>query len=276
MQLRKFRGRDMSRVMVQVTAALGEDAMILRTSETEVFAGYGSTIEVIAVGGADMDRLRKQLVVDARRPKSRNGGGPLKLAFVGPPGSGKTTAVLKLILDAQRDNDLSVGVVTLDTYRAGALDEIQLYTELAKVPLEVVYSQEDVLPALKKLRGVDIIFIDTPGFGGGRFDDGEWEDIVQLISPDEVHLCLRAGLRMDVGRHLAARFEAFEPSHLLLTHLDEVPEEAGVADLMLALELPARWVGEGANMEHSLIPAELRAFNSLGLPAPPAITLEVV
>lgn len=276
MQLRKFRGRDMNRVMSQVTAALGPDALILRTMETEPFAGYGVTVEVIAVGGSDMDVLRRQMVVDARRPNRASRTGPLKIAFVGPPGAGKTTAVLKLIMDAQQDAGFSVGVVTLDTYRAGALDEMQLYTELAKVPLEVIYNQNEILPALKRMRNLDVVLIDTPGFGGGRFDDSEWAALIEVIAPDEVHLVLSAGLRMDVGKSLAARFAEFAPTHLLPTHLDEVPEDAGVADLMLALELPARWIGDGASMEETLIPAELRAFKSLGLPAPLPVTLEVV
>lgn len=276
MQLRRFRGRDMTRVMAQVTASLGQDALILRTTEHEPFAGYGATIEVIAVAGSDMDLLRKQMVVEARRPKRSGRGGPLKIAFVGPPGAGKSTAVLKLLMDAQVDGGLSVGVVSLDTFKAGALDEIQLYSELAGVPLEVVYTPAEVAPALKRLDGVDVVFIDTPAFGGGRFNDEQWTPLFEALDPDEVHLVLGAGLRMDVGLSLKDRFQGFELTHLLLTHLDEVPGEAGVADLMLALDLPARWVGDGASMEQTLIPAELRAFNSLGLPAPLPETLEVV
>lgn len=277
MQLRRFRGRDMSIVMSQVTASLGADAMILRTSEVEPFAGYGTMIEVVAAAGSDVARLRRSLFADARPPKKMKGRAPRTIAFTGPPGSGKTTALLKLVADAAIDEDLSVGVLTLDTYRAGALDEILAHTQLYRTHLEVIYTEREIPAALKRLSSVDLILVDTPGRGGGRFDDQEWETMLGQIRPDEVQLVLSAALRMDVAIHLKDRFGPLHPTHLLLTHLDEVEGDVGLTDLMLALELPARWVGDGGDLEKGLIQAEQRAFSALGMSAPePHVRLEAV
>lgn len=277
MQLRRFRGRDMNLVMQQVTASLGGDAMILRTREIEPFRGYGSLIEVVAAPGADVDRVRRTLVANALTAGSRGGSGPKVIAFVGPPGSGKTTAVLKLLTEGTVGADLSVGVLTLDTYRAGALDEILVYSEITGAPLEVVYAEREISGALRRLRGVDCVLLDTPGRGGGRFEDRDWERILERIAPDEVHLVLSSALRMDVAIHLRDRSRSLSPSHVLLTHLDELDGDAGLADLMMALGLPARWLGDGADLQRGLIPAEQRVFGSLGLPAPdPEIRLEAV
>ena len=277
MQLRRFRGRDMNLVMSQVTASLGADAMILRTSEVEPFAGYGLLIEVVAAAGPDVDRLRRSLFAEARQPRRAKGEDPRTIAFVGPPGSGKTTGLLKLVADAADDPDLSVGVLTLDTYRAGALEEILVYTGIHKTPLEVVYTEREIGSALKRLSGLDLVLIDTPGRGGGRFDDREWEAMLERIGPNEIQLVLSATLRMDVAIGLRDRFRLLGPTHLLLTHLDELDGDLGLTDLMLSLELPARWVGEGAAVERGLIPAEQRAFGALGMSAPePHVRLEAV
>lgn len=277
MQLRRFRGRDMNLVMSQVRASLGTDAMILRTSEAEPFAGYGTMIEVVAAASSDVARLRRSMFADARPPKKMKGRAPRTIAFVGPPGSGKTTALLKLVADAAIDDDLSVGVLTLDTYRAGALDEILVYTGLHGTPLEVAYTEEEVPAALRRLSALDLVLVDTPGRGGGRFDDREWEAMLGRIRPDEIQLVLSAALRMDVAVQLRDRFSSMGPTHILLTHLDEVDGDVGLTDLMLALELPARWVGDGADLEASLLQAERRAFGALGMSAPdPHVRLEAV
>ncbi|MGI9625689.1 MAG: hypothetical protein ACR2QM_02535 [Longimicrobiales bacterium] len=281
MQLRRFRGRDMNLVMGQVTDSLGVDAMILRTSEMEPFAGYGSVIEVVAAAGSDVDRLRRTLFTELKDSDDAadltRSGEPKVIAFVGPPGSGKTTALLKLLAQPWTKRDLSVGVLTLDTYRAGALDEMLIYAGTLGARLEIAYTEREINSALKRLRSVDVILVDTPGRGGGRFDDRDWEVMLERLRPDEIHLVLSAALRMDVATDLRDRFKAMNPSHLLLTHLDELRGDVGLTDLMLAVGLPSRWVGDGAGVEHGLIPAERRAFSALGLSAPvPEVRLEAV
>lgn len=277
MQLRRFRGHDLNRVMGQVTASLGGDAMILRTNETEPFAGYGSQVEVVAASAPDVERLRRTLFVDARPPARQKGDRPRVMAFVGPPGSGKTTATLKLLADAANHGDVKLGVLTLDTYRAGALDELMAHARIHGVRVEVAYGLKEVTAALKRLRGMDAVLVDTPGHGGDRFDDAEWLPLLEGTRPDETHLVLPATVRMDVAGRLLERLRSVAPTHLLLTRLDELGGDVGLADLMLALGLPSRWVGAGAALDRGLIPAEHRAFGALGLtPPPPTRFLEVV
>ena len=266
MQLRRFRGRDMMKVMDQVSASLGPDAMILRTSEAEPFAGYGTVVEVTAAAGNDIERLRTTLFVDAAPPSREKGERPRVLAFVGPAGGGKTTSTLKLMADAAAHGDVRLGVLTLDTFRTGALEEIVAHARLHRTPLEVAYDEDEVEKSLRRLRSCDAVLVDVPGLG--RFDDEDWIGMLRAAKPDETHLVLPATLRRDVAQGILARSERLRPTHLLLTHLDELPGDVGLADLMLALGIPSRWVGAGARVDQSLTPAAGRGFRSLGLTAP--------
>ncbi|MDH3222824.1 MAG: hypothetical protein OEO23_03840 [Gemmatimonadota bacterium] len=266
MQLRRFRGRDMAKVMDQVAASLGPDAMILRTHESEPFAGYGSILEVVAAAGSDVEKIGEALFVDARPPARAKGERPKVLAFVGPAGAGKTTAVLKLVADAATHGDVRLGILTLDTYRAGALEEIVAHARLHRTPIEVAYTEKEVEPCLRRLRSRDAILVDVPGLG--RFDDAEWIEMLKAAKPDETHFVLPSTLRRDVASRLLERAERVKPTHLLLTHLDELAGDLGLADMMLALGIPSRWIGDGAAVDRSLTPASGRAFRSLGLPAP--------
>lgn len=269
MQLRKFRGRELAAVMKRVRETLGEDAMIIRT-----LGAPGGGVEVIAAPAPDLERFRNRLAgATASKPVT-----PRTVALVGPPGVGKTSAIVKLALAPVAFGGRRVGLLTLDTFRAGAVEELQTYAEIAGLELEVVYDRSEVLPALKRLRGCDVTFIDTPGrtLSPGE-SEPEWRTILEAIDPDETHLVLPAGLRMDVARELRERFRSLGCSHALFTKLDEVPGDAGLADLAIALDLPVRWLSDGQHIPGSLRPAEKRILGALGVSAPgPEVLLEAV
>src|SRR5690606_25865798 len=91
----------------------------------------------------------------------------------------------------------------------------------------------------------------------------EWRTLLQRIGPDEVHLVLPAGSRTDVALATRDAYVACGTTHLLLTKLDEVPGEDGVAELADALNLPARWVATGQDVAADLEPAAQRLIASL-------------
>lgn len=259
-----FRGRDLPRALAQVRAALGEDAVLLRTRT--VRADGASHVEVVATTEAALDAFRARL---ERVPLRLLSGGDGRrrarvIALVGPTGAGKTTTLAKLALRPEACGGERVGVITLDTFRVGALEQLSTYTEILGLPLEVVYTEAEVAPALERLRACDVILVDTPGRSPKLSDEGrEWRTLLQRIGPDEVHLVLPAGSRTDVALATRDAYVACGTTHLLLTKLDEVPGEDGVAELADALNLPARWVATGQDVAADLEPAAERLIASL-------------
>ncbi|AHG87742.1 GTP-binding signal recognition particle SRP54 G- domain-containing protein [Gemmatirosa kalamazoonensis] len=250
---RIFRGRDLVAVSAQARAAFGDDAVVLRTSSLQV--GAASAIEIVAAPHRDVERFRARMTPKPERPSV--------IAFVGPTGAGKTTTAVKAALHPDAFGDRRVGFVTLDTYRAGAVAQLETYAQVAGVPLEVAYEPADVAPALARLADRDVVIVDTPGRGPKAGDAAEWRALLDAIAPDEVHLVVPATVRRDVAE--AVRDAMEHATHAVLTKLDEVPEESGVADLAAALDLPVRWVTDGQSIPTDLAAGVPRLVRALGV-----------
>ena len=94
---------------------------------------------------------------------SQNGGAPPVFAFVGPTGVGKTTTLAKLAAYLKIKRKLKIGVVSLDTYRIGAIDQLQTYANILDIPLIVAQNKNDLHHARQQFRQHDAILVDTIG-----------------------------------------------------------------------------------------------------------------
>ena len=265
MRLEVINGRDLPSVTRVAEAMLGEDAVLLQVNVSRD-AG-GTDVEVIAAAGADIDAFRRRL---AGAPLPRRGvratGRPYVVALVGPTGAGKTTTIAKLAANQLAFGGWRTGLLTLDTYRVAGLEQLATYAELTRCPLEVAYDADDARDALARLDACDVILVDTPG-RSPRADarDAEWQLALDALAPDEIHLVLPAGLRLDVAVAARDAHASLAPTHCLLTKLDEVPRDAGIADLAETIALPTRWIADGIDVPTALAAAPARLIAALGL-----------
>jgi flagellar biosynthesis protein FlhF len=268
MRLESFRARDLSSVARSAEALFGDEAVVLHTRT--VRDGAEQVVEVVAASAADVDAFRAQLTpAHLPNPAARRGNRPYVVALVGPTGAGKTTTIAKLAANVHAFGTWRVGMITLDTFRVAGLEQIATYAEINRCPLEVAYDAADAARAIAQLNALDVILVDTPGRSpkaGAR--DEEWWPILRAMQPDEIHLVVPAGLRPDVAMNACNTHVALRPTHQLLTKLDDVPDDTGVADLAALLALPTRWLTDGLDVPADLKLAPQRILASLGLMAP--------
>ena len=125
MNIQTFRGRDIKRVSAAVEEALGADVIIVHT---KVIRTRPSQVEIVAAPGSDILRLRQRL--EAKSLESPDTGDrvrPLIVALVGPTGSGKTTTLAKLAVNPAAFGGVKVGLLTIDTFRTGGLEQLESY-----------------------------------------------------------------------------------------------------------------------------------------------------
>ena len=271
MRLEVINGRDLPSVTRVAAAMLGEDAVLLHVEVSR--DATGTDVEVVAAAAADVEAFRRRLLgTPLPQREARAGGRPLVIALVGPTGAGKTTTIAKLVANQIAFAGWRTGLLSLDTYRVAGLEQLATYAELTRCPLEVAYDADDARDALARLDDCDVVLVDTPG-RSPRADarDQEWQLALDALAPDEVHLVLPAGLRLDVALATRDAHAALAPTHALFTRLDEVPRDAGIADLAEAIALPTRWVADGTDVPTALAVAPPRLLAALGL-APASVT----
>lgn len=269
MRLETFRGRDLASVSADVRRAFGEDAMIAHSRI--VREGPRTVFEIVAADAYDIAEFRDMLepvapALGSAFASSRGKPAPFRLALVGPTGSGKTTTAAKLAVHAEAFGNRRVGFLTLDTYRAGALEQLQGYADAAQIPLEIVYEPRELDGALKRLGTCEIIIIDTPGRSpndAGKFPP--WRELLRRIRPAETHLAVPATLRLDLAAQLREEYVAMGATHAILTKLDEVPNDATIAQLAASVSLPTRWITDGQEVPTNLRAAGPRVLGTLGI-----------
>jgi flagellar biosynthesis protein FlhF len=252
-----YHGASLPGLLAAIRHAHGEDAILVSMrgpSETD-----GTNYEVIAAP-ADWMPLRGH-----QRPAvTRVGASPHTVVLIGPPGSGKTTTAVKLALHDLAFGDRNVGLITLDTFRAGAIEQIQVFADIAGLPLEVAYDAADVRRARKALDHCDVLIVDTPGRGMHERNDLEWQACLAALEPDEIDLVLPAGLRPDVAKAIRRASERLRPTHAIVTMVDELPDRSGLEALSVAIGLPIRWTTDGPSVPADLSSAMHAAHNALG------------
>jgi flagellar biosynthesis GTPase FlhF len=263
MRLETFRGASLVRVFEDVREALGDDAMVVRTRVLR--EGRIHAVEVIAARAAEVDAFRDRLDPGGLELPA-GAGWPRVIGIVGPSGSGKTAAAARLA--AEDFAQVRTGILLLGAHRPGTAETIRALR--ADVEIEAAADGEGLEEALLRLCECAVVLVDTPPLAprdGGAGD--RWMALLRRAEPCEVHLALAAGLRTEVATVLREDYLAANPTHLLLTKLDEVPGGAGAAEIPLRMEMPARWVSDAPEGHGSLRAAVPRILDLLGVESAP-------
>ncbi|MFM9958296.1 MAG: flagellar biosynthesis protein FlhF [Phycisphaerales bacterium] len=154
-------------------------------------------------------------------PRPRDGR-PLTIALIGPTGVGKTTTIAKLAATYKLRLGQRVGLITADTYRIAAVDQLRTYAGIIGLPLKVVLTPGEMRSACDSLRDCDIILLDTAGRApsdAGRLS--ELSSFLDAAVPHQTHLVLSSAASEACMRQAAQAFANVGPTHLIFTKLDE-------------------------------------------------------
>ncbi len=149
-------------------------------------------------------------------------GRPFTLALVGPTGVGKTTTVAKLAAAFKLRHHRRVGLITTDTYRIAAVDQLRTYANIIGLPLKVALTPAEMAEACQSLDHCDVILIDTAGRSpndGARLE--EIRAFARAADPHEVHLVLSSTCSEQVLMRTIERFSAIETDRVIFTKTDE-------------------------------------------------------
>lgn len=183
-------------------------------------------------------------------------GARRRVAFAGPPGAGKTTLLVKLAWRLGLEGKRSLAIVSTDTQRIAAADQLRSYAALMGVPCRVADTAWGFEQALREFAHTDIVVIDTPGFGA-REAEGlslaarNWPADGSL----ETHLVLPAQASPADLWSAVVRFAPFRLSALAFTRLDETCSLGGLASTVARAHLPVSYLSFGQSVPEDFEPA---------------------
>jgi flagellar biosynthesis protein FlhF len=219
-------------------------------------AGHETNAEVIR----DPVVFQERLKVEIRKRIEVTGGisltpGVCKLvALVGATGVGKTTSLAKLAaLYALRER-ARVAVITADTYRVGATDQLMKYANIIGIPMKVAHDAKEMAAARKEFADYDLVLMDTAG--GSQFNTKQLQELKLVLTaaqPDEVSLVLSSSTQYDDLRSIAANFGCLKLSSLLFTKLDETRQFGSLFSVLTELNLPLGYLSIGQNVPDDLV-----------------------
>jgi flagellar biosynthesis protein FlhF len=189
--------------------------------------------------------------------------GGKRALFVGPTGVGKTTTIAKLAAIFSLWEKKSVLLLTADTYRIAAVEQLKMYARILGVPFRVIQNPEDVQPLLKEYEETDIVLIDTAGRcqkDGGKME--ELETLYDSLNPDVVHLVLAANMKTRDMKDVLEQMTV-PLSGVVFTKLDETLSFGALLEVLLESRLPMSFVTAGQNVPNDIDVAESFAFAQL-------------
>lgn len=173
-------------------------------------------------------------------------GRPLTIALIGPTGVGKTTTIAKLAATYKLRHGKKVGLITTDTYRIAAVDQLRTYAEIINVPLKVVMTVSEMAAACEAFIDCDVILIDNAGrsqHDGERLTD--LKRFIETARPHETHLVLASNASQSVLFRTAERFAQLGPNRLLFTKLDEAVNFGVLVGVARHVDLKLSYVTTG-------------------------------
>lgn len=181
------------------------------------------------------------------------------VAFVGPTGTGKTSTLAKMAWRAHCEHGLNVGIITVDTWRNGAVEHLLQYAELLSASLEVVSHPENLALALQRLRECDLVLLDTAGRSPhDAVHLRGLQELLQIAQPDEVHLVLGASTAVASAKSIIEEFAPLIPTQLDITKLDEASGLGHWLRLLWNGALPVNLLTHGQKISSDLTVANNR------------------
>ena len=186
--------------------------------------------------------------------------GPKMIFFIGPTGVGKTTTIAKIASRFCVDGGKKVALLTADTYRIAAAEQLRTYANILEVPFRIIYSVEEISQAMRDFKDYDYILVDTAGHSHQNTEQKEvMKELIHSVDgiiEKEVFLVLSATTKYRDLLSIADTYSDMTDYKLIFTKLDETTTLGNLLNLKLYTGAPLSYVTCGQN-----VPDDIEDFN---------------
>lgn len=171
------------------------------------------------------------------------------IALLGTTGVGKTTTLAKIAAKFVLEQNVTAAMITADTYRISAVDQLKTYSDILGLPLEVVYNPQELTAALERHQNKDLILIDTAG--RSQHNDFQMQELADFLNANpqiEKHLVISSTTKLADAKEIIKRFAAVSPEKIIITKIDETGGLGMVINLLRDEKLALSYVTTGQSV----------------------------
>lgn len=185
--------------------------------------------------------------------------------MVGPTGVGKTTTIAKLAANLTFLDNKSVALITLDTYRVSAAEQLRTFAEIIGIPISVVFNPADMMLAIEQYRERDLIFVDTAGRSPYNSEQmEELREFIDIARPDETILVMSVNTNNNDLINIYQSFQSIGVDKLIFTKLDETCSYGTILNVLHETKKPIAYFTTGQNVPDDIeVPDSLRLAQML-------------
>ncbi|RKN86505.1 flagellar biosynthesis protein FlhF [Paenibacillus ginsengarvi] len=200
------------------------------------------------------EAVKQQLKAILHNPNRKGIAEDTRIAhFVGPTGVGKTTTIAKLAAEQVLKYNRKVGFITSDTYRIAAVEQLKTYATILNIPLEVVFSPQELARAYEQLKHCDVIFMDTAGRNfRNQMYVSELNSLLQTKGRSETYLVLSLTSKYSDMKAITENFAKFQLDQVIFTKFDETDSYGSIINLLYDFPLQLSYLTNGQNVPEDI------------------------
>ena len=167
----------------------------------------------------------------------------------GKGGVGKTTTLAKIAAKFVLEQRTNVALITADTYRISAVEQLKTYSDILELPLEIVYNPTELSAALERHRDKELILIDTAGRSQhNEYQMRELDEFLRVNPRIEKHLVISATTKLADARQIMNKFLQVEPDKIIFTKTDETGSLGMIINLLRDSKYSLSYVTTGQSV----------------------------